>query len=102
MNYCSSLIARGGCSCTVACEILVPMTRDQTHIPCVGRGFFLLRFVCLFVCLAVLGLPCCGSGAFSTCREKGATVLLSTVLLSCTGFSLEWLLLGSVVVAHKA
>lgn len=27
---------------------------------------------------------------------------VATVLLSCRGFSLEWLLLGSVVVEHKA
>ena len=49
-------------------------------------SFFCLRYIYLFIFLAVLGLPYCPR-AFSSCRDWG---LFSE---QCAGFSLQWLLL---------
>ena len=84
MNYFSSVIAHGGCSCTLVRGVLVPMTGDQTHMPCVGREFFPWGFVCV----AVLGLPCCAAG-LSLPADSGVLLFCHLLFCSLAGASLE-------------
>ena len=60
-------------------------TRDRTCVPCIGRRilFFLMLFlsayilfmyVCVYVCMALLGLRFCAR-AFSSCGKRGPLLI---------------------------